>query len=184
MGQTASAIEASDPHPEEFTYAKVESKRTTNIDRLHRGRFSENNSYQGTDSRDDTFSSTEDVEFKRPVMTRNDGTQRISNKRSLTAPEATDTNDTPYELDQARVKKDNLAYLENVGNNASNLPLTWRDDPQLVKSISTLTAKQYAQKADAFIPSDIRIIGASSAILDRKADVVINDVSYWLVSAI
>lgn len=175
MGQTASAIEASDPHPEEFTYAKVESKRTTNIDRLHRGRFSENNSYQGTDSRDDTFSSTEDVEFKRPVMTRNDGTQRISNKRSLTAPEATDTNDTPYELDQARVKKDNLAYLENVGNNASNLPLTWRDDPQLVKSISTLTAKQYAQKADAFIPSDIRIIGASSAILDRKADVVIND---------
>jgi hypothetical protein len=117
-------------------------------------------------------------------MTRNDGTQRISNKRSFTAPEATDTNDTPYEFDQARVKKDNLAYLEIVGNNASNLPLTWRDDPQLVKSISTLTAKQYAQKADAFIPSDIRIIGASSAILDRKADVVINDVSYWLVSTI
>jgi hypothetical protein len=35
MGQTASAIEASDPHPEEFTYAKVESKRLRiSIDRI------------------------------------------------------------------------------------------------------------------------------------------------------
>jgi hypothetical protein len=178
MGQTASSIEASNPHPEEFTYAKLESKETVNIDRLHERHLSDSTSFQGADSRDDSFSSTEGKKVRRP-MPRNVGTDSIKkNKKSSTISEV--DADTPYEMDQTRVKEDNLAYLEIVGKNSSNLPLTWRDDPQLVRSISTLTAKEYAQKADAFVPCDIRIIGASSAIFDRKADIRLNDVSKWI----
>ena len=54
-----------------------------------------------------------------------------------------------------------MAYLEIVGENADDLPLTWRDDPELGRTISSLTSKQYATKSDAFIPCDVRVIGGS-----------------------
>lgn len=58
---------------------------------------------------------------------------------------------------------DLMAYLQVVANNSSNLPLTRRDDPELGRTVSTLTADEYAKKSAAFIPSDVRIIGGSFA---------------------
>jgi len=56
---------------------------------------------------------------------------------------------------------DLMAYLQVVANNSQNLPLTRRDDPELGRTVSTLTADEYARKSAAFIPSDVRIIGGS-----------------------
>ena len=81
------------------------------------------------------------------------------------------------EIDQEQAKQDLIAYLEILGENATNLPLTWRDDPQLGRTISTLTTKEYARKADAFIPCDLRIIGATTVDAPRNADVPIKQVS-------
>lgn len=56
---------------------------------------------------------------------------------------------------------DLMAYLQVVANNSSNLPLTRRDDPELGRTVSNLTADEYAKKCSAFIPSDVRIICGS-----------------------
>lgn len=56
---------------------------------------------------------------------------------------------------------DLMAYLQVVANNSANLPLTRRDDPELGRTVSTLTADEYARKSAAFIPSDVRIIGGT-----------------------
>jgi Tfp pilus assembly protein PilF len=65
------------------------------------------------------------------------------------------------QIDQEQARQDLMAYLEIVGENADDLPLTWRDDPELGRSVSSLTAKQYATKADAFIPCDVRVISTT-----------------------
>lgn len=56
---------------------------------------------------------------------------------------------------------DLMAYLQVVANNSSNLPLTRRDDPELGKTVSNLTADEYFKKSSAFIPSEVRIISGS-----------------------
>eukprot|EP00586_Coscinodiscus_wailesii_P020360 CAMPEP_0172504060 /NCGR_PEP_ID=MMETSP1066-20121228/174927_1 /TAXON_ID=671091 /ORGANISM="Coscinodiscus wailesii, Strain CCMP2513" /LENGTH=741 /DNA_ID=CAMNT_0013280057 /DNA_START=712 /DNA_END=2937 /DNA_ORIENTATION=+ len=56
---------------------------------------------------------------------------------------------------------DLMAYLQVVANNSSNLPLTTRDDPELGRTVSTLTAEEYARKSAAFLPSDVKIISGS-----------------------
>lgn len=65
---------------------------------------------------------------------------------------------------------DLMAYLQVVANNSSNLPLTRRDDPELGRTVSTLTADEYARKSAAFIPSDVRIIGGSFTRYGRVWD--------------
>jgi hypothetical protein len=79
------------------------------------------------------------------------------------------------EIDQDQENRDLLAYMQIVGENASQLPYTWRDDPLLGRTVSTLTAKEYAKKADAFIPCDIRVIGSTSNALDRTVEREISD---------
>jgi hypothetical protein len=56
---------------------------------------------------------------------------------------------------------DLMAYLQVVANNSNNLPLTKRDDPELGRMVSNLTAEEYARKSAAFIPADVRVIGGS-----------------------
>lgn len=51
-----------------------------------------------------------------------------------------------------------MEYMENVAEEACNLPLTLRDDPELGRTVSTLTAEEYAFKSAAFIPCDIRYV--------------------------
>lgn len=54
---------------------------------------------------------------------------------------------------------DLMAYLQLVANNSSNLPLTRRDDPELGRTVSSLTPEEYAHKCAAFVPSMVRILG-------------------------
>jgi len=65
---------------------------------------------------------------------------------------------------------DLMAYLQVVANNSSNLPLTRRDDPDLGRTVSSLTADEYATKCKAFIPSDVRILGGQFARYGRVWD--------------
>jgi len=55
-----------------------------------------------------------------------------------------------------------MSYLKDVAAHASNLPLTIRDDPELGRTISSLTAREYAMKSKVFVPSDVRVIGCTS----------------------
>jgi hypothetical protein len=56
---------------------------------------------------------------------------------------------------------DLMAYLQVVANNSANLPLTRRDDPEVPKTVSSLTPDEYARKSAAFIPADVRVIAGS-----------------------
>lgn len=73
---------------------------------------------------------------------------------------------------------DLMMYLQIVATNSQNLPLTRRDDPELGKTVSTLTAEDYARKAEAFIPSDVRIIGGSFTKYGRVRDLPSSEVSF------
>ena len=61
---------------------------------------------------------------------------------------------------------DLMGYLKIVAAHANNLPLTTRDDPGLGRTVSSLTAEQYATKAKAFFPCDVRVIGGTSLKYD------------------
>ena len=65
---------------------------------------------------------------------------------------------------------DLMAYLQVVANNSNNLPLTRRDDPELGRTVSNLTADEYARKSAAFIPSDVRMIGGAFTRYGRVWD--------------
>mmetsp|Transcript_7130 Transcript_7130/g.10207 ORF Transcript_7130/g.10207 Transcript_7130/m.10207 type:complete len:626 (-) Transcript_7130:195-2072(-) len=56
---------------------------------------------------------------------------------------------------------DLMGYLQVVADNSNNLPLTRRDDPELGRTVSTLTADEFAKKSAAFIPSTVRVIGGT-----------------------
>jgi len=52
-----------------------------------------------------------------------------------------------------------LGYLRDVADHSSDLPKTQRDDPDLGRIVSTITAEEYNAKAAAFVPADVRVIG-------------------------
>ena len=72
---------------------------------------------------------------------------------------------------------DLMAYLQIVANNSSNLPLTRRDDPELGRTVSSLTAEEYAYKCSAFVPSNVRIIGGSFGRYGSVWDLPTSEVS-------
>jgi len=65
---------------------------------------------------------------------------------------------------------DLMAFLQVVANNSSNLPLTRRDDPELGRTVSSLTAEEYAFKCAAFVPSNVRILGGQFGKYGRVWD--------------
>lgn len=65
---------------------------------------------------------------------------------------------------------DLMAYLQVVANNSYNLPQTRRDDPELGKTVSNLTAEEYARKSAAFLPADVRVIAGSFTKYGRVWD--------------
>ena len=82
------------------------------------------------------------------------------------------------QIDPEQARQDLMAYLEIVGEHADDLPLTWRDDPELGRCVSSLTAKQYETKADAFIPCDVRVIaGTCTAYGDSNRNLPNKEVS-------
>lgn len=76
---------------------------------------------------------------------------------------------------------DLMAYLQVVANNSSNLPLTRRDDPELGRTVSSLTAEEYAYKCAAFVPSNVRIIGGQFGKYGRVWDLPTSEVSISFV---
>lgn len=72
---------------------------------------------------------------------------------------------------------DLMAYLQVVANNSNNLPLTRRDDPELDRTVSTLSSEDYARKSAAFIPADVRVIGGTFTRYGRVWDLPTSDVS-------
>lgn len=70
---------------------------------------------------------------------------------------------------------DLMAYLQVVANNSANLPLTRRDDPEVPKTVSSLTADEYARKSAAFIPADVRVIAGSFTKYGRVWDLPTSD---------
>jgi hypothetical protein len=67
--------------------------------------------------------------------------------------------------------------LQVVANNSNHLPLTRRDDPELDRTVSTLTSEDYARKSAAFIPSDVRVIGGTFSRYGRVWDLPTTEVS-------
>jgi hypothetical protein len=72
---------------------------------------------------------------------------------------------------------DLMAYLQVVANNSNNLPLTRRDDPELDRTVSTLSSEDYARKSAAFIPADVRVIGGTFTRYGRVWDLPTSEVS-------
>jgi hypothetical protein len=75
---------------------------------------------------------------------------------------------------------DLMAYLQVVANNSNNLPLTRRDDPELDRTVSTLSSEEYARKSAAFIPADVRVIGGTFTRYGRVWDLPTSEVSVTL----
>jgi len=71
---------------------------------------------------------------------------------------------------------DLMAYLQVVANNSNQLPLTRRDDPELDRTVSSLTSEDYARKSAAFVPSDVRVIGGTFTRYGRVWDLPTSEV--------
>lgn len=120
------------------------------------------NSYTDTDT-DDNFSPDRDERFHR-TKSPDSGVQSVSS-RTVRGHKTTNAarsssriiKDESVQLDLPMA--DLMAYLQVVANNSSNLPLTRRDDPELGRTVSSLTSEEYALKCAAFIPANVRILG-------------------------
>jgi hypothetical protein len=75
-----------------------------------------------------------------------------------------------------------MAYLQIVADNSSNLPLTRRDDPELGRTVSSLTAEEYETKCRAFVPANVRIFGGMFGRYGRVWDLPTSEVSFcfWM----
>jgi hypothetical protein len=82
--------------------------------------------------------------------------------------------------DQVQVNlamSDLMAYLQVVANNSSNLPITKRDDLELDRFVTSLSPEEYARKAAAFVPADVRMIGGTFTRYGRVWDLPTSEVS-------
>lgn len=113
----------------------------------------------------------DDVDYKSPRQSKSDeklDAQRIAiynKKRKETRRDggrANSKSDLPPKHDPIAIAE-LMSYLKVVAAHASNLPLTTRDDPELGRTVSSLTAEEYAMKSTVFIPSDVRVIGGISS---------------------
>jgi hypothetical protein len=83
--------------------------------------------------------------------------------------------------DQVQVNlamSDLMAYLQVVANNSSNLPITKRDDMELDRFACNLSSEEYARKAAAFVPADVRVIGGAFTRYGRVWDLPTSEVRF------
>jgi hypothetical protein len=71
---------------------------------------------------------------------------------------------------------DLMAYLQVVANNSNHLPLTRRDDPELDRTVSALSAEDFARKSAAFVPADVRVLGGTFTRYGRVWDLPTSEV--------
>lgn len=55
-----------------------------------------------------------------------------------------------------------------------------RDDPELGRTVSSLTSEEYAFKCAAFVPSNVRIIGGQFGKYGRVWDLPTSEVSIFI----
>jgi hypothetical protein len=79
---------------------------------------------------------------------------------------------------------DLMVYLQLVANNSSNLPLTRRDDPELGRTVSSLTPEEYATKCEAFVPSMVRILGGQYGKYGSVWDLKTSEVSFMVCAGL
>lgn len=118
-----------------------------------------------------TLPSSHDEDDGHHDMNAHRSNSQLIGREVLTTPEKNDAelvNQTQKSLDDSDKNvlvniemTDLMAYLQVVANHSSNLPQTRRDDPEGEILISAVPDDLYAKKSAAFIPSDVRIIGAS-----------------------
>ena len=111
-----------------------------------------------------------------PNSTATDNTSNISNQQTNNK----QITDSEVQLDIPMA--DLMAYLQIVANNSSNLPLTRRDDVELGNNIvSSLSEKEYEYKCNAFIPSNVRIIGGVFGRYGNVWDLPTSEVRSFIV---
>ena len=116
-----------------------------------------NTSYNTDTDTDDNFSPDREQQ-QYHQRTKSPTAQSVSSRAaSASVRSSRIINDESVQLDLPMA--DLMAYLQVVANNSSNLPLTRRDDPELGRTVSSLTSEEYALKCAAFIPANVRILG-------------------------
>lgn len=107
----------------------------------------------------------------------NAGKESPGNFSAAASSQASTTRITDESVQLDLPMADLMAYLQVVANNSSNLPLTRRDDPELGRTVSSLTAEEYAFKCAAFVPSSVRILGGQYGKYGRVWDLPTSEVS-------
>jgi len=137
-------------------------------------------SYDAGDEGGDAFAHMDEKKEHNPASSRRNTPTRGNKKTRRGNVQSRDddtfeaaTPSTHIKDDQVHVNlamADLMAYLQVVANNSNMLPLTRRDDPELGKTVSSLTLEEFASKSAAFIPSDVRFIGATFTRYGRVLD--------------
>mmetsp|Transcript_11768 Transcript_11768/g.17156 ORF Transcript_11768/g.17156 Transcript_11768/m.17156 type:complete len:684 (+) Transcript_11768:66-2117(+) len=162
MGTTASKDEA-DLDDVNFTpQVEKNERRSRDLTPMKKGNAS---GFQGPDGPDHNRINSigdSDEKTEHTSTSSHDGMNDDTGKRNAPVPTSVRSYPVPDDMVQVNLAMaDLMAYLQVVANNSANLPLTRRDDPELGRTVSTLTADEYAMKSAAFIPSSVRIIGGS-----------------------
>ena len=120
----------------------------------------------------DDNSSSEKRESEKAVERGENGAKRDPTNRMLTA--TTKITDDQIHVNMAMA--DLMAYLQVVANNSNQLPLTRRDDPELDRTVSTLSAEDFSRKSAAFVPADVRVLGGTFTRYGRVWDLPTSEV--------
>jgi hypothetical protein len=133
-----------------------------------------NDHHNSNDPADDN--SSEKREGDKPDPKRGSGSKRDN---ALTPGQQHQNHPHRLSDDQINVNMamaDLMAYLQVVANNSNHLPLTRRDDPELDRTVSTLSAEDFARKSAAFVPADVRIMGGTFTRYGRVWDLPTSEV--------
>lgn len=121
----------------------------------------------------DDNSSSEKRESEKAVERGENGAKRDPTNRLLTAATTKITDD---QIHVNMAMADLMAYLQVVANNSNQLPLTRRDDPELDRTVSTLSAEDFSRKSAAFVPADVRVLGGTFTRYGRVWDLPTSEV--------
>ena len=190
MGNSDSKSLADDPDPAISTIAAstLASKRSKDSPK-------NGNGGNGNAPASATYDGDDNSSEKREADKQNNQRSGTSNKRDTTSTgsgsgtnngSANSNGNGMTQLQPQRLEDDNInvnmamadlmAYLQVVANNSNHLPLTRRDDPELDRTVSTLSSEDYARKSAAFVPADVRIMGGTFTRYGRVWDLPTSEV--------
>lgn len=111
-----------------------------------------------------------------PANDDHSGEKRESDLLHRATPSPRDTRLRDDQIHVQMAMADLMAYLQVVANNSNHLPLTRRDDPELDRTVSTLSAEDFARKSAAFVPADVRVLGGTFTRYGRVWDLPTSEV--------